>query len=55
MAIKNIYGAFKVKKILRLISIFDDRIQIKLKSIRTPKVKDESMALIGQKTAAYPW
>ena len=35
-----IYGAFKVTKILRLISIFDDRIQIKLKSIRTPKVKD---------------
>ena len=35
-----IYGAFKVKKILRLISIFYDRIQIKLKSIRTPKVKD---------------
>ena len=40
LAIKNIYGAFKVTKILRLISIFDDRIQIKLKSIRTPKVKD---------------
>ena len=40
LAIKNIYGAFKVTKFLRLISIFDDRIQIKLKSIRTPKVKD---------------